>query len=90
MQRAETRTDLTLAGDAQLPGQQRQRAATAAAVGPLPEQPRVVDGAAGQEGVEQGAGLRVEVARHDAGHAPEGTASARPGGRLLGAEPVQL
>ena len=35
MQRAETRTDLTLAGDAQLPGQQGQRAA--AAVGPLPE-----------------------------------------------------
>ena len=55
----------------------------------LPEEPRVVCCAAGQEGVGEGAGLRVEVARHDAGHAPEGAASARPGG-LLGAEPVQL
>ena len=52
----------------------------------MPEHPGVVDCAAGEELVEDGPGLRVEVPRHHARHAAEGATG--PG--LLGAEPVQL
>ena len=51
----------------------------------MPEHSGVVDCAAGEELVEDGPGLRVEVTRHHARHAPEGA-----GTGLLGAEPVEL